>query len=228
MKIQLFLERLNKALDNPSCYLQGGFGQRLMNPGGDWYSTSYSWNKKNKAVIQAHTNTDPISFGFDCICLIKAVAFWGWTGDLSLPYGGSKYDSATDITIRKLYEAYSYDISEDFTADPEPGEILFYDQEFSHVGVSIGGGYVIEATPAWKCGVQRTLIANRLNPDAVPVRKWWAHGKTSFIEYENAQPPVTDWQAVYKMLSEKYGKLEAENTQLRVKLEQIKEIVNNG
>ena len=98
----------------------------------------------------------------------------------------------------------------------------------SRTALLAGGGYVIEATPAWKCGVQRTLIANRLNPDAVPVRKWWAHGKTSFIDYEIEQPPVTDWQAVYKMLSEKYGKLEAENTALKVKMEQIKEIVNNG
>lgn len=229
MKLQVFLEKLNKALDNPSCYLQGGFGQRLLNPGGDWYDKNYSWNKTNAAVIAAHTNTKPVSFGFDCVCLIKG-CLWGFSAAPAKAYGGAKYESnkVPDFTIRKLYEAYCYDISEDFSTDPEPGEILFYDKEFSHVGVSIGGGYVIEATPAWKCGVQRTLIANRLNPDAVPVRKWWAHGKTSFIDYESEQPPVTDWQAVYKMLSEKYGKLEAENTQLRVKLEQIKEIVENG
>ena len=82
-----------------------------------------------------------------------------------------------------------------------------------------------EATPAWKCGVQKTLIANRLNPEAVPVRKWWQHAKCTFIDYA---PAVTDWQAVYKMLSDKYGKLEAENTALKIKIEQIKEIINNG
>ena len=165
MKLQVFLEKLYKALDNPSCYLQGGFGQRLLNPGGDWYDKNYSWNKTNAAVIAAHTNTNPVSFGFDCVCLIKG-CLWGFNAAPAKAYGGAKYESnkVPDFTIRKLYEAYCYDISEDFSPDPEPGEILFYDREFSHVGVSIGGGYVIEATPAWKCGVQRTLIANRLNP----------------------------------------------------------------
>lgn len=227
MKLDEFLNNIQAMLDASTCYLQGGFGQRLKNPGGDWYDKNYVWNKAHKAIIDAHTNLDPVCYGFDCVCMIKS-GLWNFRADQSKPYGAAKYESnnVPDCSIESLYKKYCYGYSEDFGTDPEPGEILFYDSTFGHVGVSLGGGYVAEATPAWKCGVQKTLIANRLNPEAVPVRKWWQHAKCTFIDY--APPAVTDWQAVYKMLSDKYGKLEAENTALKIKIEQIKEIINNG
>lgn len=221
MKVKEFLDKLNLAADVNTCYVQGGFGCRLKSPNGDWYSTSYSWNKKNKAVIQAHTNTDPTSMGFDCVCLIKAVAFWGWTGDLSKPFGGSVYDSKNDIPISKFAKSCA-DLSTDWTVDPEEGELVFYDKGMTHIGVYVGDGIVVEATPAWACGVQRTLLPNRLNPNAIPVREWYAHGHSSYIEYEGDK-----WKKAYEKLSAAYGELEAENRRIRATIDTIKGLVND-
>lgn len=219
MKVKEFLERLNLAADVNTCYVQGGFGCRLKDPGGDWYSKTYSWNKKNAAVIQAHTNTNPVSYGFDCVCLIKGI-LWGFIANPDLVYGGAVYESndVPDMTIKKLAKSCK-DFSTDWTLDPDPGEIVFYDKEFTHVGVYVGEGKVIESTPAWACGVQRTLLPDRLNPDAIPVRSWYAHGHTSYIDYT-----VNTWEEAYKMLSEKFGKLELENELLRNKIAKIREV----
>ena len=221
MKVKDFIEKLQMTADLNTCYVQGGFGCRLKSPGGDWYSTTYSWNKKNKAVIEAHTNTVPVSFGFDCVCLIKGI-LWGFQGDPDKVYGGAVYESndVPDMTIKKLAKSCA-DFSTDWAVDPDPGEITFYDREMTHVGVYVGDGIVIEATPAWACGVQRTLLPDWVNPDPIPVRKWYAHGHTSYIDYT-----VNTWEEAYKLLSDKFANLELENALLREKLKKIKELCN--
>lgn len=241
VELSNFLKSLTAALTAETCYLAGGFGQRLTNPMTDWYNVNYSWNKTNKIIIDAHSNTDPITYGFDCICLIKA-ALWNFSANPKKTYGGTKYESNSvpDCSIETFYKN-CYDLSEDFSVDPEPGEILFYDSSFSHVGVSIGNGYVVESTPAWKCGVQKTLLPNRLNPEAVPVRKWWKHGKSNYINYKVQKPepePVKDWKSLYNLLIKEYttlqntnkqltsqnGNLLIENTLLKERLKKIKEV----
>ena len=228
VKLKDFLDSLNKALESNTCYLQGGFGQRLWVP--DWYNANYDWNKKNAYIINLHKNPNEKCYGFDCICLIKA-ACWNFSADPSKEFGGSKYqsNSVPDTTVAGFASSCP-DYSTDFSKDPDIGEILFYDKKGSHAGVYIGNGEVIESTPAWACGVQKTLLPDRLNPNKLPVRKWYAHGHTSYIDYSES---VNTWEQAYILMQYKYNEIREqrdalvlENDNLKDKLNKIKELVN--
>ncbi|MBO7735562.1 MAG: C40 family peptidase [Methanobrevibacter sp.] len=197
MKSQELIERLIKVLDLSTYYVMGGFGARL---GKDYVNYSYSYNKNHKSNIEKQYNTSPITFGFDCVCLIKAVLFWGFVGDANKEYGGAKYDGSNDITIASFKKTCA-ELSTDFSEGAlVPGELVFIGN--SHIGLYIGNGEVIESTPAWKCGVQRTLLPwrNTTNYEKLPVRAWDCHGKTSYIDYTPVSN-ATDWEAAYKKLS---------------------------
>lgn len=224
MKVNEFLEKLNKALNVNTCYLQGGFGCRLWVP--DWYSKTYSWNKANAEIINAHSSPSQHCFGFDCVCLIKGV-LWGFDADINKNYGGAVYKSngVPDCTGSALAAACP-DYSTTFAIMPEPGEILFYDKNASHVGVYIGDGQVIEATPSWTCGVQKTLLSGFLNPDRLPVRSWYAHGHLSYIDYSKPETDV-DYKKAFTELSDKYAKLQSTNNDL-LKQITVLEMANNS
>ena len=236
VKLDLFLQNLRRALAVNTCYLQGGFGQRLWVP--DWYNKNYDWNVKNRAIIDNHSGKDEQCFGFDCVCLIKG-ALWGFQGDASKEYGGAKYQSnaVPDITTA-TFASSCPDLSTDWKKDPEIGELLFYDKKASHVGVYVGNGEVIESTPAWACGVQLTLLPDRLNPKKLPVRKWYSHGHTNYIDY--SKESGVNYEQAYMLLSQKTAEiisqkegllleietLKIKNQELSTKLNKIKEIVN--
>ena len=228
MRVDAFISGLEKAENANTCYLMGGFGCRLKSSGGDWYNKEYGWNKNNASIIQAHMDTMPVTFGFDCVCLIKGV-LWGFNALPTKAYGGAVYQSngVPDMTIAKL-AASCPDFSTDWSKDPEVGEIVFYDANYSHVGVYVENGEVIESTPAWKCGVQRTLLPDRLNPKKLPVRKWWAHGHTSYVDYKlpiyNTPEPSTPEVPLIKMYEQaltQIQELRTENTQLKTKVAEL-------
>ena len=210
MTVQEFIKRAELMLKTNTCYLQGGFGCRL---GKDWYNKDYSWNSSNKTIIQKHTNTKPITFGFDCNGLVKGI-IWGFNYDASKEYGGAVYKSNDfpDYSVSALKQN-CLKLTTDF-GNILPGELVFIGS--SHVGIYVGDGEVIESTPAWDCCVQRTLLPSRntTNYDKLPVRKWDTHGMLAYLDSE------PDWENMYKILSDRYGKLEA-------KLNRIKEFVNN-
>lgn len=229
VKLTDFLNSLDRALNNPSCYLMGGFGQRLWIP--DWYNMNYAWNKQNKSIITDHSTLNPKTYGFDCVGLIKSCA-WNFAADPSKEYGAAIYQSngVGDITIKDFQKSCP-DLSTTFDPDTmEPGELLFYDAKGSHIGVYIGKGEAIESTPAWKCGVQRTLLPwrNSTNYEKLPVRTWWAHGHTSYIDYKvNGQDPM-NWEKAYQLLNEKFGDLEARIKQLEREKEDLQNRINKA
>lgn len=198
----------------PTQYLSGGYGCRL---GKDWYDKTYSWNKANAKKIEEKYNTNPITFGFDCVCLIKGI-LWGFEGVSNEPYGGAVYDSKTDYSVSEMMRTCP-DLSTDFDNIDE-GELVFLGN--SHTGIYIGNGEVIESTPAWKCCVQRTLLPSRntTNYEKLPVRKWDMHGHSSLIDYG-----ILDYKKAYEELSERYGMLERENLQLTIKLNKIRKVI---
>ena len=206
VKLKDFLNNLYKALNANTCYLQGGFGCRLWVP--DYYNPGYSWNKANAGIIKDHSSPALQAYGFDCVCLIKG-ALWGFAADPKKEYGGSVYKSngVPDCTTKALSQTCR-DLSTDWTKPLDVGELVFYDEGCSHVGVYIGNGCVIESTPAWACGVQKTLLPNITNPEKLPVRKWYSHGHTSYIDYtvENETPAET-WEDAYKWLKERFDQV---------------------
>ncbi len=195
-------------------YLSGGFGCRL---GKDWYDKSYSWNKSNKALLESKYNTNPITYGFDCVCLFKSI-IWNFQGNPDKAYGGAVYDKSTDYSVSQVMSTCAI-MDMDFD-NIEAGELVFLGK--GHMGIYIGNGEVIEATPAWECKVQRTLLPSRntTNYEKLPVRKWDCHGKCAWIDYESSP-----YKMAYEKLSQKYGELEAEIVRLNGQINKIKEIL---
>lgn len=178
-----FMRRARAIATYPTLYVMGGFGCRL---GKDWYRTDSGYNKTNAAKIEPYKNTNPLTFGFDCVCLVKGI-LWGFTGDEKKENGGSKYESngVPDYSVKQM-KAECTDISSDFDEDKlVEGELVFL-KDNSHVGIYVGNGEVIESTPAWKGCVQKTLLPSRnsSNYEKLPVRKWDYHGKSKYITYK--------------------------------------------
>lgn len=193
-------------------YLAGGFGCRL---GIDWYNDQYAWNRDNATILLERSNTNPLTFGFDCVCLIKGI-LWGFEDNYDKTYGGSVYESngVPDCSIETLKKSCP-ELSTDFD-NIEIGEILFLGN--SHCGIYIGNGEVIESTPAWKCCVQRTLLPwrNSTNYEKLPVRKWDCHGKIKYIDYSDNSDSSDNSEV---------EKLKKENAELKEKIESIKKIL---
>jgi hypothetical protein len=136
----------------------------------DWYT-----EKKVAALL-----ADAGRFGFDCVCLIKAI-LWGWRGDYGSRFGGALYkaDGIPDFSVDGMLEL-SEDVSRDFS-QIEVGEVLWIP---GHVAIYIGDGLAVECTPAWDNGVQVTAVDNigtRYNRYS---RRWEKHGKLKYIDYE--------------------------------------------
>lgn len=129
-------------------------------------------------------------FGFDCVCFIKAILFWDWSGDINDVNGGAKYDGKTDVTEKGLLNMCS-NVSSDFKKI-EVGEYLYM---AGHCGIYIGDGLAIECTPKWKNGVQITAVGNIGKISGLNSRKWEKHGKlpnvTYITEEENSEENVT-------------------------------------
>ncbi len=121
-------------------------------------------------------------FLFDCVGLIKGI-LWGWNGDMSRTYGGAGYacNGVPDYDAKKMIDACR-EVSADFSAIA-PGEAVWMD---GHIGVYVGGGVVVECTPKWQGGVQRSTCANvsqKLVSGAAGSRTWTKHGKLPWVDY---------------------------------------------
>lgn len=170
----------------------------------DNYKTSYmlgpwGWPATDKMIARATTqggsakaNRQWLSqanaikdkgFLFDCVGLIKGI-LWGWSGDLSRTYGGAGYacNGVPDYDAKKMIDCCR-EVSTDFSTIV-PGEAVWMD---GHIGVYVGGGVVVEATPKWQGGVQCSTLANTAGaqklPGTVGSRTWTKHGKLPWVDY---------------------------------------------
>lgn len=119
-------------------------------------------------------------YAFDCVGLIKGI-LWGWRADPNpLGHGGAKYQSngLQDIDANAMINRCS-EVSTDFSKIV-PGAAVWIQ---GHIGIYIGEGRVIEATPSWADGVQTTACLN-IGPIAgLQGRRWTKHGKLPWVEY---------------------------------------------
>lgn len=127
---------------------------------------------------------------FDCVGLIKGI-LWGWTGDLSRTYGGAGYacNGVPDYDAKQMIN-HCLEVSTDFSGIV-PGEAVWMD---GHIGVYVGDGVVVESTPRWQGGVQRSTLANtagkRMLSGTAGYRIWTKHGKLPWVDYSVADKPA--------------------------------------
>lgn len=185
MKASEFINKLQNIVDNyKTLYVMGCFGAPLTGANVSRYCTNHRYNKQaaRTAMIRAAADKNPPVYGFDCVCLIKGV-LWGWSGNAAKPYGGAAYasngvpDLGADTMITKCSG-----VSADFSGIV-PGETVWLP---GHIGVYIGGGKVIECSPAFKNCVQVTACLNIGAISGMNGRKWTKHGKLPYITYDTA------------------------------------------
>ena len=161
-------------------YVMGAFGAPLNDKNKARYCDNHSYNRKatRQKMIKAATAD---TFGFDCVNLIKGVC-WGWIGDLSKTYGGAKYatNGVPDTNADGMIKICD-DVTTDFS-HVEVGEAVWCQ---GHIGVYIGDGLAVEATPKWANCVQITACNRSVK--GYKRRNWTKHGKLPFITYENTK-----------------------------------------
>lgn len=187
MKASEFIAKLQNIVDNyKTLYVMGCFGAPMTPTNKKRYTQNHKYNKqasRTKMINAASSDT----FGFDCVCLIKGV-LWGWNGNASKTYGGAGYacngvpDIGADTMITKCSG-----VSTNFS-NIVPGEAVWMS---GHIGVYIGGGKVIECTPAFKNCVQVTYCSNIRSVAGKNNRKWTKHGKLPYITYDVSEGSVS-------------------------------------
>lgn len=174
-----FIKKLEAILATRTVYMWGTFGapvtESLIQNKSKQYPTWYT-AAKQRAL------RDLIGrgyFAFDCIGLIKAV-HWGWDGSNKNASGGAVYASnGMPDTNANGYINTCKNVSTNFS-NLEAGEVVWMP---GHIGVYVGNGEVIEATPSWKNGVQRTKLS---------ARKWQKHGFMPQLTYVEEAPEIIE------------------------------------
>lgn len=186
MKVSEFVDKLKDVANNyKTLYVMGCFGAPMTATNKTRYCSNHEYNKqaaRTKLIKAASADT----FGFDCCGLIKAV-LWGWNGNKSKTYGGATYtkNGVPDIGADAMIKACT-SVSTNFNKI-EVGEILWCK---GHVGVYIGDGLAVEATPAWKNKVQITAVKNIGTKSGYNARTWTKHGKFPYVNYTGTSTPT--------------------------------------
>ena len=175
---------LNVAKNYKTLYVLGCFGAPLTEANKSRWKKAQAYNRKEARVAKidaARADT----FGFDCVCLIKAL-LWGWSGNADHVYGGVAYASngVPDIDDGQMINSCAM-VSTDFS-NIEVGEAVWLP---GHIGIYVGDGLVVEATPSWKDGVQITACNRTIS--GYNRRDWVKHGRLPWITYTGvAEAPV--------------------------------------
>lgn len=188
MKLDIFLKQLNNIADNyKTLYIMGCFGAPMNTKNKKRYSDNNAYNRKptrTKMIMGASDDT----FGFDCVGLIKGI-LWGWDGNLSKTYGGATYCSngVKDVGANGMINLCNK-VSADFK-NIQCGEAVWMD---GHIGIYIGDGIVVESSPKWKNGVQKTYLGNIAKYKKGNYRIWTKHGFLPYVEYSTAKVEKTE------------------------------------
>lgn len=164
--------------------------------------------EKVKNVADSATSYNLGTFGnkaangkrqWDCSGLLKGI-LWGYPNNGKYASNGV-LDQNADTIISKCSG-----VSTDFS-NIVPGEIVWIK---GHMGIYIGNGKVVEATPKWNDGVQITTCANITSSSKN--RKWTKHGKSPYIDYGTAavvqpnKPKYDNWIArLQEELNRQFG-----------------------
>lgn len=166
------------AKKHKTLYVMGCFGAPLTSTNKTRYTQNHSYNRQATRTAKIKAGSSD-TFGFDCVGLIKGL-LWGWNGSTGKTYGGAKYaansvpDINADTMIRRCTE-----VSTSFSGI-QPGEVVWTE---GHIGIYIGGGLAVEATPSWADRVQITAVLNIGSKAGYNGRRWKKRGKLPYISY---------------------------------------------
>lgn len=188
-----FVKRITDLAKLKTIYVKGGFGIVLNNAGKVRAIRAYQYNYNRRAKIAA-CSAD--TFGFDCCGIVKAV-LWGFTADTSKNYGGAVYASngVPDISEAGFLKV-SRKVSMDFSGIV-PGACVYMP---GHMGVYIGAGRVVEATPIWTDGVQVTCCANVKRITGLHARSWDSWGLLPYVEYKEENMTREETEAMIRIM----------------------------
>lgn len=185
MNMYQFIESLKLAAASKTLYVRGGWGQPLTDENKKHFIESYDFNRsvdpygRNRAELIKKASAD--TFAFDCLCFVKS-DIDGFCADPSLPYGGATYGKpCPDVTLQALMRSCS-NVRNIQGREPEIGDLLAF-SDYSHCGIYIGGGFVVECTYRWVDGVQFTKYQGR---------GWATAGKLPYIKEDPQPAPATD------------------------------------
>lgn len=178
------------AKEYKTLYVLGCFGWPMTAEKKQRAKNAQSYNRKEERAAKINAATAD-TFGFDCVCLIKAL-LWGWAGDASKDYGGAAYGSngVPDIDETSMINACK-DVSTNFNSI-QVGEAVWLP---GHIGVYIGNGLAVECTPIWKDGVQITAVHNIGKKSGYNGRTWTKHGKLPYVTYDKVEAPAPTTKA---------------------------------
>lgn len=196
MKLEEFLEKLRLAESCKTLYVKGCFGAPMTAKNKQRYTTNLKYNKDRASMINACSSD---TFGFDCVCLIKA-ALGLWNADVNKPYGGTIVnkeangisfgpDHVPDVGADGIMK-YLLNVSMDFSKIV-PGAVTHM---AGHVGVYVGDGKVIECSPKWSNDVQYSNLGN-LGYTIGHWRNWTNWGLLPWVDYNspaNEEKPVNE------------------------------------
>lgn len=159
-----FVHRAVEITKHPTLYALGGIGQLISDGFIRDVCGRIEWNQHRERLYRQNIGK---RYAFDCVGLIKAI-LWDWsTNGINYAINGvpdidanQMIDRCVPVTFKNLV----------------PGCVVWMDD---HIGTYIGNDKVIEATPAWKDGVQIT---------ALNAREWLRAGKLPWVDYNIETP----------------------------------------
>lgn len=180
MKVDEFLERIRKLPQLKTLYVKGGWGAPLNAYNKKRVINAYDYNYQRRAKIEA-ASAD--TFAFDCCGIVKSV-LWGFSADPSKNNGGAQYkaNGVPDLSEAGFLRVCTY-VSNDWSKII-PGACLFMD---GHMGVYIGDGKAVEATPIWADGCQYTRVNNITAKGRGNGRTWSKWGLIPYLDYEEEE-----------------------------------------
>ena len=189
MKVNDFLERIQQLPQLKTLYVKGGWGAPLNDYNKKRVINAYDYNYQRRAKIEA-ASAD--TFAFDCCGIVKSV-LWGFSADPSKSNGGAQYkaNGVPDLSEAGFLRVSTY-VSNDWSKII-PGACLFMD---GHMGVYIGDGKAVEATPIWADGCQFTRVNNITAKGRGNGRTWRKWGLIPYVDYKEDEMSKEEIQEI--------------------------------
>lgn len=177
MKVDEFLNIIEKAYQSKNIYMLGTFGQKitesLIQSNARRLPSFYTASRI--ATCRQHIG----EYAFDCIGLIKGV-LWDW-GTSDFAYASNNVPDYNELMLKNISKPRT-----DW-ANIQPGCAVWMS---GHIGIYAGNGMCYESTPKWDNKIQKSYVANVKNVSATKKRTWTNWFYIPWVDYscQSAEP----------------------------------------